>query len=124
MGVSETSFYLYTRDAAAGVAAQPHGNTGLKKPRHHTVVATAALRVIFNRNADHMPYKTRVLPSGEKAVAKVLPANFKWKDQIPVIDSHLANCGLPPISTSGLSKIRQVHFPDFNAKRPVMDARC
>ena len=77
MGVSETSFYLYARDAAAGVAAQPHGNTGLKKPRHHTVVATDALRVILNRNADHMPHKTRVLPSGEKAVAKVLPANFK-----------------------------------------------
>jgi hypothetical protein len=125
MGVSETSFYLYARDAVAGVAAQPHGNTGLKKPRHHTVVATAALRVILNRNADHMPHKTRVLPSGEKAVAKVLPANFKWKDQIPVIDSHLADCGLPPISTSGLSKIRQVHFPDFNAKRPRDNfARC
>ena len=78
MGVSETSFYDYARDAAAGVAAQPHGNTGKKKPRSHTIIATAALRVILNKNADHMPHMSQILPSGETTVAKILPANFKW----------------------------------------------
>jgi hypothetical protein len=116
MGVSETLFYVYAKDAAANVAAQPHGNAGLTKPRHHTVVTTAALRVILNQNAYHMLQKTRVLPSNEKAIAKLLPTNFKWKDQILVIDAHLADCSFPPISTSSLCKIRQAHFPDFNPK--------
>ena len=125
MGVSETSFYVYAKDDGAGVAAQPHGNSGKRKPRSHTIVATAALRVILNRNADHMPHKSRILPSGETTVAKVLPANFKWKDQIPEIDAHLADCGLPNISISGLSKVRKLHFSDFNAKRPGDNfARC
>ena len=125
MGVSESSFYEHARDAAAGVAAQPHGNSGKRKPRSHTVVATAALRVILNRNADHMPHKSRVLPTGVTTVAKVLPANFKWKDQIPAIDGHLAECGLPSISPSGLSKVRKLHFSDYNAKRPGDNfARC
>ena len=125
MGVSETSFYKHANDAAAGVAAQPHGNSGKRKPRGHTIVATAALRVILNRNADHMPHLSRVLPSGETTVAKILPANFKWKDQIPAIDAHLSECGLPNISPSGLSKVRKLHFSDYNAKRPGDNfARC
>ena len=41
MGVSETFFYGYAKDVAAGVAAQPHGNTGKRKPRSHIVIATA-----------------------------------------------------------------------------------
>ena len=117
MGVSETSFYDYTRDATAGVAAQPHGNTGKRKPRSHTVVATAALRVILNKNADHLPHKSRLLPSRETTVVKILLANFKWKNQNPALDLHLAVCGLPKISPSGLSNIRKLHFSDYSAKR-------
>ena len=64
-----------------------------------------------------MPHKSRVLPSGEKIIAKVLPANFKWKDQIPLVDYHLFDCGLPPLSVSKLSKIRRVSFPEYYAKR-------
>jgi len=125
MGVSESSFYEYARHAASGNVAQPHGNSGKRKPRYNTVVATATLRVILNQNADHMPHKSCVLPSGEVTVAKVLPASFKWKDQIPTIDAHLSDCGLAHISTSGLSKIRRAHFSDFNAKRPGDNfARC
>lgn len=125
MGVSETSFYVHANAAVANVVAQPHGNCGKKKPRSHTIVATAALRVILNRNVDHMPHKSRLLPSGDTTVAKILPANFKWKDQIPAIDTHLAEYGLPTISPSGLSKVRKLHFSDYNAKRPGDNfARC
>ena len=49
---------------------------GLHKPRSHTIVATAILGAILDRHADHMRHKTRVLPSREKVVAKVLPSNF------------------------------------------------
>jgi hypothetical protein len=106
MGVSSTTFFRYAQFAQAGFAAQHHGNTGLRKPRNHTVVATATLGAILDRHADHMPHKSRVLPSGEKVIAKVLPASFKWKDQIPLVDYHLFDCGLPPLSVSNLSKIR------------------
>ena len=82
MGVNLTTFFRYVQFAEAGFAAQHHSNTGLRKPRNHTVVATATLGAIFDRHVDHMPHKSRVLPSGKKLIAKVLPANFKWKDQI------------------------------------------
>ena len=93
MGVSSTTFYRNAKFAAVGHVAQNHGNTSLRKPRSHTVVATATLGAILDRHVDHMPHKTRVLPSGEKVVAKVLPSNFKWKDQIPLVDEHLATAG-------------------------------
>ena len=124
-GVSLSTFYRKAQDAAAGYAAQHHGNTGLRKPRSHTVVATASLGAILDRHADHMPHKSRVLPSGEKVVAKVLPASWKWKDQIPLLDEHLADCGLPPVSPSNLSKIRRVSFPQYYAKKAGDNfARC
>ena len=125
MGVSSTTFYRNAKSAAAGHAAQNHGNTGLRKPRSHTVVATATLGAILDRHADHMPHKTRVLPSGEKVVAKVLPSNFKWKDQIPLVDEHLADCGLLPLKASNLSKIRRLSYPEYYAKKPGDNfARC
>ena len=77
IGVSLTTFYRNAKSAAAGHAAQNHGNTGLRKPRSHTVVATTTLGAILDRHVDHMPHKTRVLSFGEKVVAKVLPSNFK-----------------------------------------------
>ena len=97
----------------------------MRKPRSHTVVATVTLGAILDRHADHMPHKTRVLPSGEKVVAKVLPSNFKWKDQIPLVDEHLADCGLLPLKASNLSKIRRLSYPEYYAKKPGDNfARC
>ena len=80
MGVSSSTFYHNAKFAAASHVAQNHGNTGLRKPRSHIVVDTTTLEAILDKHANHMPHKTRVLSSGEKVVAKVLPANFKWKD--------------------------------------------
>ena len=125
MGVSETSFYKHAKDARVGIAAHPNGNSSKRKLRGHTIVAIAALCVILNRNADHMPHMSRVLSSGETTVAKILPANFKWRDQIPAIDAHLSACGLPKISPLGLTKVRKLRFFDYNAKRPRDNfARC
>ena len=76
MGVSSSTFYRNAKFVAADHAAQNHGNTGLRKPRSHTVVATTTLGAILDRHAEHMPYKTRVLLSREKVVAKVLPSKF------------------------------------------------
>ena len=43
MGVSSTTFYRNAKSAAAGHVGQNHRNTGLRKPRSHTIVATATL---------------------------------------------------------------------------------
>ena len=125
MGVSSSTFYHNAKFAAAGHAPQNHENTGLRKLRSHIVVATATLGTILDRHADHMPHKTRILPSREKVVAKVKPSKFKWKDQIPLIDEHLADCGLLPLSASNLSKIRRLSYPEYYAKKPGDNfARC
>ena len=70
MGVSSTTFYRNAKSTAAGHAAQNHGNTDLRKPRSHTVVATATLGAILDRHADHMPHKTRVLLFGKRLLQR------------------------------------------------------
>ena len=77
MGVSESTFYRYAKYASQNMVAQLHGNSGLQKPRAHTVQATTTLRRILEKSADHMPHRSRVLSSGEKVVTKVLPATWK-----------------------------------------------
>ena len=118
MDVSSSTFYRNAKFAAIGHAVQNHGNTGLRKPRSHTIVDTFTLGAILNRHVDHMPHKTRVLPTGEKVVAKVLPANFKWKEQIPLVDEHLTDCRLLLLSASNFSKIRHLSYPKYYAKKP------
>ena len=125
MGVNSSTFYRSAKFATARLVVQNHGNTDVRKPKSHTIIATATLGAIFNRHADHMPHKTRVLPSRENIVAKVLPANFKWKNHIPLVDEHLADCGLLPLSTSNLSKIQPLSYPKYYAKKPGDNfARC
>ena len=125
MGVSSSTFYCNAKFATAGYVAQNHGNMGLRKPRSHTVVDTTTFGAILDRHANHMPHKTCVLPSGEKVVAKVLPANFKWKDQIPLVDEYLTNCGLSLLSASNLSKIQHLSYPEYYAKKSGDNfARC
>ena len=77
MGVSSSTSYRNAKYAAAGFEAQFYGNTGLQKPRNHTIVATAVLDAILDRHADHMPHKTHVLSIKETVVGKVLPSSFK-----------------------------------------------
>ena len=125
MGVSSSTFYCNTKFVAASYVVQNHGNMGLCKPRSHTIVAIATLGAILSRHADHMPHKTRVLPFGEKVVVKVLLANFKWKDLISLVDEHLLDYGLLLFSASNLSKIRQLSYPEYYAKKPRdYFARC
>lgn len=116
LGVSLIIFYRNAKYAATGNSAQHHGNASLRKPRNHTVVATATLGAIFDKHTNHKPHKSLVLLSEEKVVAKVLLANFRWKDPIPLVDEHLTNYRLPPISALNLSKIRRLSYPEYYAK--------
>ena len=102
-----------------GKKPEEHGNLGSKKPRMHTLQATATLRTMIVSDADRMPHKTRTLESGEKVPAMVLPSAFLWSAQLPQINEANAALNLPPISSSGLSNIRQASFPEFAPKARV-----
>ena len=97
--------------------ARDHGNTGLLKPRKHTQQATASLKCILDREADHMPHRTRSLKAGEKIVSKILLALFQWKDQLKKLNNTNAAFGLKEISTLNLSKIRSTKFSEFDVKK-------
>jgi hypothetical protein len=80
MGVPETTFYRHAGYTTEGRPAQKHGNSGLLKPRAHIVQATATLKCILDRSADHMPHRSRTLASSEKIVLKVLPTMWNGKN--------------------------------------------
>ena len=125
MGVSESTFYFYAKYASQNMVAQLHGNSGLQKPRAHTVQATATLRCILEKSADHMPHRSRVLSSGEKVVTKVLPATWKWKDTVLELNEVNTSFGLKKVSESNVNKIRRRSFKEYEAKKPGDNfARC
>ena len=124
-GVPQATFYRYQAYARANREASEHGNTGLAKPRKHTQQATATLKCILEKEADHMPHRTRTTKSGEKVVSMILPATFQWKDQIPKLNEANAAFELKEVSSSNLSKIRGSRFPKYDVKRPGDNfARC
>lgn len=124
MGVSKTTFYRYAEQSNSGIRAGNHGNLGSKKPRQLTLQATATLKCILEKTADHMP-KFRTLVSGEKVVSMSLTSSWKWKDSLPQVNDVNMNYGLKGISLSNLSKIRKVSFLQYDAKKPGDNfARC
>ena len=124
-GVSRATFYRYKGMAQEDKQPEHHGNLGLKKPRTHTLQATATLRLMVEKEADAMPHKLRTLESGEKVSSMVLPSAFRWKDKLKEINDVNASFDLSHVSTSGLSNIRRLSFPEY-APKPRGDsfARC
>ena len=108
-----------------GREALDHGNKGLLKLRKHTQQAAASLKCILEKQAHHMPHRTRTLKTGEKVVSMCLPATFQWKKQIKELNNVNAAFGLKGVSTSSLSKIRASKFLEFEVKKPGDNfARC
>jgi len=73
----ESMLYRYAKSSARNEVAQIHSNFSLYKPRLHTLQATTTLRCILKKSTDHMPDRSRILASGEKVVAKVLPPSWR-----------------------------------------------
>ena len=125
MAVPESTFYRYTKHVIQNMVAQIHGNTSLRKPRPHTIQATATLRCILDKSTDHMPHRFQVLASGKKVVSKVLFATWKWKETIPEVNEVNTLFEFKEVSLSNLSKIRWHSFEEHDAKRPRDNfARC
>ena len=118
MRVSESTFYRFAKYASQNMVAQLHGNSGLRKPRPHTVQAIATLRCILEKSADHMPHRSHVLSSGEKVVTKVLHTTWKWKDTIPELNKVNTSFGLKEVLESNVNKIKRRSFEEYDAKKP------
>ena len=124
-GVPESTFYRYQMYMNDGQEALDHGNRGLLKPRKHTLQATASLKCILEKQADHMLHRTRTLKTWEKVVSMCLPATFQWKNQIKELNQVNATFGLKEVSTSSLSKIKASKFSEYEVKKPGdIFARC
>ena len=124
-GISKATFYRYKGMAKSGKRAEVHGNLGSKKPRTHTLQATATLGGMIENLADRMPHKLRTLETGDRVPAMVLPSSFRWSEALPRINESNALFNLQPISTSGLSNIRRASFPEYGPKaRGDSFARC
>ena len=124
-GVLESTFYRYQTYMNDGQEALDHGKRGLLKPRKHTLQAAASLKCILEKQADHMPYRTRTLRTGEKVVSMCLRATFQWKNQIKELNEVNAAFGLKEVSTSSLSKIRASKFSEYEVKKSGdLFARC
>ena len=117
-GILESTFYKYATYNRGLLEARDHGNLGLMKPRKHTEQGAATLKCILQKEADHMPHRTRTIKTREKVISMILPATFQWKDQIPKINETNAAFGLNPVSTLNLSKIRSTRFSEFDVKKP------
>ena len=123
--ISRATYYRYKEMATLGKQAEGHGNLGSKKPRMHTMQATATLRVMIGDDADRMSNRTRTLNSKERVPAMVLPSAFRWKDQLPKINETNVAMNLKPISASNLSRIQKESFLEYAPKgRGDSFARC
>ena len=78
-GGPESTFYRYQTYMNNGQEALDHGNKRLLKPRKHTQQAATSLKCILEKQANHMPHRTRTLKIGEKVVSMCLPATLQWK---------------------------------------------
>ena len=117
-GVSDSTFHCFQGYAAKGESAQPHGNAGSKKPRKHTLQATATLQCLLEKETDHMSHRAHTLPSREKVVSKVLLATFKWKETISKVNAANVVFGLKEVSVLNISRTRKKKFPEYNTKKP------
>ena len=125
MGLHRSSYYRYKADALIRKRTEQHGNLGTKKPRTHTLQATAILRTLLESTADHMPHKSRTKEDGEKVVAMSLPSSFHWNSTLSEINAGNHQLGLKEVSHTGLNWIRRESFSEFSTKKRGDNfARC
>ena len=102
--------------ATFGHRTRHYANYSLKKPREHIVQAIATLRCMLEKSVDHMPHKSTTMPTRETVVTKMLPSSFKWKDTLLALNSINSCLELKQISKSGLNKIVNTSFPEYEKK--------
>ena len=75
--------------------------------------AIATLRCMLEKFA---PHRSMTLATRESVVMKMLSSSFKWKDTLLALNSMNSYLELKQISKSGLSKIVNTSFPEYEKK--------
>ena len=88
-GISRAAYHKYKAAALAGRINEMHGNSGITRPRPHTIQAEANFATIIQENADHMPNEFRNI--GRKRVNNllVLPSALNWDHMRDISNSVL-----------------------------------
>ena len=88
-GVSRAAYHKYKAAALAGRVNGMHGNSGITRPRPHTIQAEANFATIIQENADRMPNDFRNI--GRKRVNNllVLPSALNWDHMRDISNSVL-----------------------------------
>ena len=87
-GVSRAAYHKYKAAALAGRVNGTNGNSGITRPRPHTIQAEANFATIIQENADRMPNEFKNI--GRKRVNNllVLPSALNW-DHMRDIKGHI-----------------------------------
>ena len=88
-GVSRAAYHKYKAAALAGRVNGTHGNSGITRPRPHTIQAEANFATIIQENADCMPNEFKNI--GRKRVNNllVLPSALNWDHMRDISNSVL-----------------------------------
>ena len=88
-GISRSAYHKYKAVALAGRVNRMHWNSGITRPRPHTIQAKANFMTIIQENADRMPNEFRNI--GRKRVNNlfVLSSALNWDHMKDISNSVL-----------------------------------
>ena len=88
-GISRAAYHKYKAAAFASRVNGMHGNSGITRPRPHTIQAEANFATIIQENVDRMPNEFRNI--GRKRVNNllVLPSALNWDHMRDISNSVL-----------------------------------
>nr|PNR58557.1 hypothetical protein PHYPA_005552 [Physcomitrium patens] len=124
-GISRAAYHAYKTVAIGGWVTGTHGNTGIARPRPHTIQAEANIMTIINDNADCMPNEFRNI--GKKRVNNllVLPSSLNWNHVRDMSNLQSAQCFVKPVSQSKVNVMKNKDFKNVEVKAPSSNfSRC
>ena len=94
-GVSRSAYHKYKAAALAGRVNGMHGNSGITRPRPHTIQAEANFMTIIQENADRMPNDFRNIGRKQVNNLLVLPSALNWDHMRDISNSVLHSIRFP-----------------------------
>ena len=101
-------FYQYAKYVVQNMVAHMHGNSCLCKPRLHTIQAFATFQCIIDKSTDYMSYRSYILASDKKVVAKVFQATWTWKETVLELNQINISLEIKKILYSNLRKSKGI----------------
>ena len=88
-GVSRAAYHKYKAVALAGRINGTHGNSGITRPRPHTIQTEANFATIIHKNADRMSNEFRNIGRNRVNNLLVLPSALNWDHMTDISNSIL-----------------------------------